>query len=476
MTSSQHSACLDLRSFLASLRQADEILTITDQIDLEYQVGALCRAASDQGNVALYLEQVTKSKMPIAVNLYGTRRRIALALGSNERSLMRDNLERLQKPISPVVPEPSGAALSERTVSTEQIDLTELPIPLWNVGDGGPFITAGVVLAHSTHGPNAGVYRLQLHDEQTLGMYMAPDHHVRRMLEDPTRTDPVEVSVALGAPPALYIAASSDFGVHESEAAIASNLQGSPIRWAEGVTVSVPWPVTAEIVIEGTLDGQLREEGPFVEFTGCRTGSTQSPVLSVTALHYRPDAIFHAAFVGRPPNETATVWRELEEAEALRLLQQRYGIVTDLHRPPDIGRDFLCVIQVDSSRAKPGMVKNLLLASAYCVPRPKYVIVVDRDVDIYRLDQVLWALCMRVHPERDITTISGTMTSGLDPRGPAPPLTAKLLIDATLKPDAPEVLGGPPEQTLEWAKQLLTGYQVGPEEMVSDSGTGAEAT
>src|SRR5262249_9429478 len=159
--------------------------------------------------------------------------------------------------------------------------------------------------------------------------------------------------------------------------------------------------------------------------------------------------------------ETATVWRELEEAEALRLLRQRFGIVTDLHRPPDIGRDFLCVIQVDATRAKPGMVKNLLLAAAYCVPRPKYVIVVDQDVGIYRLDQVLWALCMRVHPELDITTVSGTMTSGLDPRGPSPPLSAKLLIDATVKPDAPEILGGPPDEALEWAKRLLSEHQQG---------------
>lgn len=447
------SACLTLRDFLAKIEAEDELVRVEQPVSLEYEVGAYCAAVSDSGNAAILLEHAGDSDFPIAANLYGTRKRIALALGGPEETLITDNQERLRRPLEPLLVD--GDRDERIVLEGDDVDLTLFPIPLWNEGDGGPFITAGVVLAHSYGGPNAGVYRMQLHDRRTLGMYMAPDHHVRRLLEDPARTEPVESVVAIGAPPALYIAASSDFGVRESEAQIASGLQGQPIRWAEGSTVTVPWPVESEIVLEGVLDGELREEGPFVEFTGCRTGSGPSPVFRVTAMHYKPDAVFHAAYVGRPPNETATVWRELEEAEALRLLQARYAIVTDLHRPPDIGRDFWCVIQVDSKRAKPGMIRNLLLGAAYCVPRPKYVIAVDTDVDIYRLDHVLWALCMRVHPTRDITTVEGTMTSPLDPRGPTPPLTGKLLIDATVKSDAPEVLGGPPAELVEQARREI---------------------
>jgi 2,5-furandicarboxylate decarboxylase 1 len=453
-------SCTSLRELLDEIERSDTLIRIDREVDPEYEVGALCRVASDSGNPALLLEHIRGSTIPIAANLYGTRRRIALALGSDERSLIADNQAKLSQPVLPVDPEPSRGPLEDRVIlDGDDVDLRRLPIPLWNTGDGGPFITAGVVLAESTSdGPNAGVYRMQFHDQKTLGMYMAPDHHLRRMLEDPNRSGRVDVTVALGAPPALYIAASSDFGIKQSEAAIATSLQGTPMRWAEGHTNSLPWPVESEIVIEGFLDGSTREEGPFLEFTGCRTGSAVSPVFHVTALHHRRDPIFHAAFVGRPPNETATVWRELEEAEALRLLQERFAIVKGLHRPPDIGRDFWCVIQVDTRSAKPGMVKNLLLAAAYCVPRPKYVIVVDTDVDIYRLDHVLWALCMRVHPARDVTIVDGTMTSGLDPRGPTPPLTSKMLIDATAKPDAPGVVGGPPEEIVTWAKGVLADY------------------
>jgi UbiD family decarboxylase len=334
------------------------------------------------------------------------------------------------------------------------VDLTRLPIPVWNVGDGGPFITAGVVLAEGPGGPNAGIYRMQFHDRGSLGMYMAPDHHVRRLLEDRDRVQPVEVSVALGAPPALFVAASSDFAAGESEVGIAATFLPG-LQLVEGLTVRIPWPAEAEIVLEGTLDGTMRHEGPLVEFTGYQSGGGLRPVLAVTAMHYKADAFFHAAYVQRPPSETATVWRELEEAAALGVLRQRYPMVTAVHRPPDIGRDFFCVIQVDRERAKPGMIRNLLAGAAYCLPRPKFVVVVDLDVDPYRLESVLWAICMRVHPERDIVLIPETLTSPLDPRGPDPPLTAKLLIDATTKSDSPGVLGGPPPEAVRRAMELL---------------------
>ena len=460
MSADRPGACESLRSFVDAIEQTGELVRIDREIDLEYEVGALCRVASDEGSPALHFERLRGSSTPIVANLYGTRQRIALALGGHERTLTEDNISRLRTPVQPVEPEPATEALEERVVLRgDDVDLGQLPVPLWNLGDGGPFITAGVVLAHSAEqGPNAGVYRMQVHDDKTLGMYMAPDHHVRRVLEDPGRRAPIEVSIAIGAPPAVYIAGSSDFGLRESEAAIAGNLQGKPVRFAEGLTVSVPWPVETEIVIEGFLDGSMRQEGPFVEFTGCRSGGGEAPVVQVTAVHHKPDPVFHAAFVGRPPTETATVWREVEEAEALRLLQARFPIVTALHRPPDIGRDFFCVIQVDTRRAKPGMIGNLLAGAAYCVPRPKYVIAVDTDVDIYRLDQVLWVLCMRVHPQKDITLVPDTMGSGLDPRGPTPPLTAKLLIDATAKADAPGVMTGPPEELVTKARDVLAQY------------------
>lgn len=448
----------NLRAFLDELEAEGDLVRLSSEVDADYEVSAVCREISDRGSPAVLFERISRSELPLAANVYGTRRRVARALGLDEGSLLERSLSMLDGEHRVPVAEPAAEHLASRVVLRgDEVDLTRLPVPLWNLNDGGRFITAGVILAEGAGGPNAAIYRMQLHDRQSVGLYMAPDHHVRQLLEDPRRTAPVEVSVAIGAPPALFVAACSDFAANQSELAIAATFSAGQLRIAEGLTVAIPWPVEAEIVLEGTLDGSLREEGPFVEFTGYQSGEGPSPVLTVTAMHHKPDAIYHAAYVDRPPNETATVWRELEEAAVLRTLRERYPFVTKVHRPPNIGRDFFCVIQVDASRAKPGMVRNLLAGSAYCVGRPKYVVAVDLDVDPYRLESVLWAMSMRVHPERDVVTIPDTLTSPLDPRGPQPPLSAKLLIDATTKSDSPGVMSGLPPSAVEHAVRLLEG-------------------
>jgi UbiD family decarboxylase len=445
----------DLRAFIDELERDDDLVRISEAVDPAYEISAVCREVSNRGSKAVVFENVKGSAHPVAANVFGTRRRVARALDLDESTLLEDSLAMVNREHMLPTPEPAAEHLAQRTLlEGDEVDLTKLPIPLWNLGDGGPFVTAGVVLAESAGGLNAAIYRMQLHDRQTLGLYMAPDHHVRRLLEDPRRTEPVAVSIAIGAPPALFVAACSDFPAVESEVAVAATFDPG-LTFAAGHTVGIPWPVKAEIVLEGILDGTVREEGPFVEFTGYQSGDGPSPVLKITAMHLREDALYHAAYVARPPNETATVWRELEEAAALKTLRARYPIVTAVHRPPNIGRDFFCVIQVDRARAKPGMIRNLLAGSAYCLPRPKFVVVVDLDVDPYNLEEVMWAVCMRVHPGRDITTIPDTLTSPLDPRGPQPPLTAKMLIDATTKADSPGIESSPPPDAMARALEIL---------------------
>ena len=447
----------DLRTLIDVFETENQIIRIKEEVELDYQITAFCRLVSDEHGPALLFERIKGHSMPIAVNLFGTRQRIALALETTEQSMTERNLERMKEPLPPTITDHDFTGWT--VMKGDDVDLYSMPHSTWNIGDGGPFLTAGVVIApQSGGGYNAGIYRMQIHGRNTCGVYMAPDHHVRRLLEAPGRTEPVEISVALGPPPALFLAASSDFSVTESEVSIAGALQGQALEFSTGMTVDVPCPVQSEIIIEGVLDGTHEDEGPFVEFTGYATGSGPAPLMNVTAIYHRPEPIYHAAYVGKPPNETATVWREIEEAVALWTLQQRFPIVRGLHRPPQIGRDFLCVLQVDAERAKPGMIGNLLLGCAYCVPRPKYVIVVDNDIDIYRLEDVLWALGTRVDPQRDCFFAPRTMTSGLDPTGPKPPLTSKLLIDATRKEGFRGVVNVPDEAAFEFAKKILARY------------------
>src|SRR3954469_21195874 len=137
------SACLNIREFIRAIEDQDELVRLAREVSLEYEVGAYCAAATGEGNAALLIERPAGSNFPIAANLYGTRKRIALALGGSEQTLIADNGERLRRPVEPL--QIDGTADGRVVLQGDDIDLGRLPIPLWNVGDGGPFITAGVV-------------------------------------------------------------------------------------------------------------------------------------------------------------------------------------------------------------------------------------------------------------------------------------------------------------------------------------------
>jgi 4-hydroxy-3-polyprenylbenzoate decarboxylase len=154
-----------------------------------------------------------------------------------------------------------------------------------------------------------------------------------------------------------------------------------------------------------------------------------------------------------PPCETNTLWRELEEAEAYLSLRRKFPMLKAVHRPPQVGRDFWGVLQVDSKRYREGMTMTLLMASAAVMPRLKFVIAVDEDIDLYDMTQVIWAVCTRCDPKTDLQTVTGTMTSFLDPASGG--LTGKVLIDATRKPGFRGEKPDFPAAAMERARALL---------------------
>ena len=261
---------------------------------------------------------------------------------------------------------------------------------------------------------------------------MAPDHHLQLTTEEARNTGTrVEAAIVIGVRPSIAISAASDLAHGDYELRAAGALEGRAIRTVRCKSVDVEVPADTEIVIEGFYSGETRDEGPFVEFTGYQTPIIRSPVFTVTAITHRRDPIYQGVFAGRPPCETNTLWRELEEAEAFTNLRRKFPMVKAVHRPPQIGRDFLGIVQIDPSRQRDGMVNTLLLATAAVMPRLKFVIAVDDDIDIYDLTSVFWAVSTRCDPRVDVESVSGTMTSWLDPSSGG--YTGKLFFNATKK-------------------------------------------
>ena len=116
-------------------------------------------------------------------------------------------------------------------------------------------------------------------------------------------------------------------------------------------------------------------------------------------------------------------------------------------------RDFWGVLQIDPARARAGIVRTLPLATAAVMPRLKFVVAVDDDIDLYNLTDVIWAIATRCDPKADIETVTGTMTSWLDPSSGG--LTGKVLFDATKKADFRGTIPGYPDAAMERAHELI---------------------
>ena len=451
------------RNFLAHLRQTGELVQIAEPVALDYEVGALCRCLADRAGPAVLLTKIAGFKGrcdQVVVNIYGERRRLARAFRVAESELLSFVSKRMRQRIEPE-PFEGPAPCQEIVLKGDDADLSQWPIPLWNSGDGGPYITAGLhIVKHPEFGWNISYNRAQVYNGRELGVCMAPDHHLRLTTDEARKAGVrVEAAIIIGARPSIAIAAASDLAHGDYELRAAGALEGQAIRTVRCKTVDVEVPIDSEIVIEGYYSGETREEGPFVEFTGYQTPIITSPVFTVTAITHRRDPIYQGVFAGRPPCETNTLWRELEEAEAFTNLRQKFPLLKAVHRPPQIGRDFLGIVQIDPSRLREGIVNTLLLATSAVMPRLKFIIAVDDDIDLYDLTSVFWAVSTRCDPRVDVQQVAGTMTSWLDPSSGG--LTGKVFFNATKKPGFRGQIPSFPDAAVARMKNLLEGHLPG---------------
>lgn len=437
-----------LREFIAVLEKAGELLRVPDEVDPEYEICAFCRHVADDDGPALMFERIKGYDMPALANLFGTRKRIAMALEVEPHEMGRVIAQRLQSRIAPVVVGRGEAPCKEAVVTGNNVDLNKIPFPYWNVGDGGRYISAGINMgAHPVWGKNAGIYRNMYRSRNEIFAQIAPDHQQRLFYEDLGKGCPM--AIALGADPLLFLAAGSDFHLGDYEVEVAGALRGAPLRMVKAETIDLEVPADAEIVIETEYTGEMDDEGPFNEFTGYQSEKRKAPIWRVTAITTRQHPIMHMAFAGKPPNENIVFWRELEDAVALDMLRRRFPLVTGITRPADLARDFWGIVQIDPKKRRPGSIRNLLLAMTYLMPRLKYLVAVDDDVDIYRTYDVFWAISTRVDPGRDVFVVPETGAGPIDPSSYEFGMTSKLFIDATKKAHFRGVVSMPPKEVLD---------------------------
>lgn len=427
----------DFRGFLKEMEETKEggFIRIKKEVDTRYEIAAIVTKLERSRRVPLLLfENVKGSSMPVVVNCYATRGRVAKGFGVSKEDLSKRVNEAYMNPIPPV--EVSGAPVQEVTLTGGDVDLEKIPAMIYHDTDAGHYITAGIVFAKD---PDTGVYnlsynRLMVKGKDRLGIFMTVGKHLNAIYSKMEGLGkPLEVAVSIGNHPACAIGALAIGPYEEEELGIIGALKGSPLEMVKCKTVDSMVPAGAEIVLEGEIEPFAREEeGPFGEFSGYATRAGMNPVLRVKAITHRPDPIYQDICGGQHREHLVLATIPME-ANYLRVIK---GAVPEVEAVR-VAAAFTLIISM--RKTYEGQARTAMIAAFNADLYLKHVIVVDHDIRIADLQHVLWAIATRVQAERDIFIIPRARGSSLDPSAEPLGVVDKMGIDATAKPSLDQI-------------------------------------
>lgn len=405
----------DFRAFLAVLRDQGELVDIDRPIALKYDVAkALAKSSSVDGPALMFRNNGTA--FPLVAGLFGTRRRALIAFGADDLTIHDRVRKGIEQPIGPVDFE--GIPPCQDVVLTgEQIDLARLPVPIYSPKDGGPYITAGIVISENpeTGIPDIGNYRFQIHGRDRMGVFSAPNHRFGKNMAKATQMGvPLHGALVVGLDPMTALSCQVQSSDKTNDWFVAGGLRGAPVALANAVTSSLKVPAYSEFVLEFTVDTVDQQmEGPLGEYTGYYTPATLKPTAKVTAITHRKDAIFQGLLTGKPVTENHVLKQIPFEASILRQLQTQFPTIRDVAITSSGGVQVYVVIAISPRYA--GEARQAILAAMASNLHPKWIVAVDPDIDIRKSAEVEWAMSFRVKPRQDVFIVDGTAAAPLDP-------------------------------------------------------------
>lgn len=477
-----------LREFIDLLEEQGDLVRIDHPVSTDKEMTEIHKRTLHAGGPALLFNNVfnekgEKSPMPCLVNLFGTVKRVAMAvtLGDQNRTTgeelrevgellaflrqpepprgIKDAMEMLPlaKTVMSMRPKNVSKAPCQEVVLTgDDIDLDKLPIQTCWPGEPAPLITWPLVV---TQGPNVegdrqddfnlGIYRMQkLGKDKTLMRWLkhrgGAQHYQRWKDKKP---DPLPAAAVLGADPGTILAAVTPVPDTLSEYQFAGILRGKKAELVDCKTIPLKVPAEAEIVLEGhVMLDEYGPEGPYGDHTGYYNSVEQFPVFKISAITMRKDPIYLTTYTGRPPDEPAVLGEALNEV-FIPLLQQQFPEILDFWLPPEGCSYRIAVISMKKAYA--GHAKRVMMGAWSFLRQfmyTKWIIVVDEDVNARDWKDVMWAVSTRMDPARDIVTVENTPIDYLDFASPVSGLGSKIGLDATNK------MGN--ETQREWGEKL----------------------
>ena len=451
----------DLREFIAELEKQGELIRIQTQVDANLEITEICRRTLDKQGPALLFENVKGSNMPVLANLFGTTRRVAMAMGQEDLAALRklgkllaelkqpeppkglkdaiQKLPVLKQVLNMPVKSIKKGQCQEVIIEGEDVDLSKLPIQTCWPKDVAPLVTWGLTI---TKGPlkkrqNLGIYRQQVIGKNKLIMRWLSHRGGALDFKDWQAQNPGKpfpIAVALGADPATTLAAVTPIPDSLSEYAFAGLLRGKKTKVCTCLGNDLQVPENAEIILEGVLNpGEMADEGPFGDHTGYYNEVEQFPVFTVEKITHRKNPIYHSTYTGKPIDEPAVLGVALNEV-FVPLLQQQFPEIADFYLPPEACSYRMAIVSM--KKQYPGHAKRVMMGVWSFLRQfmyTKFVIVVDDDIDVKNWKEVMWAISTRVDPTRDTTLIDNTPIDYLDFASPVSGLGSKMGIDATNK-------------------------------------------
>ena len=456
----------DLRDFLSQLERAGELKRVRAELDPKLEMTEVCDRVLKAGGPALLFEKPKGHVIPVLGNLFGTTRRVALAMGAeagaDPRETLRDVgkllaflrepeppkgfrdvLERwipIGKQVMHMAPKEISDAPCQQVVwEGKEVDLSRLPVQTCWPEDAGPLITWGLTITRGPHKSrqNLGIYRQQL---------IAPDKLIMRWLPhrggaidfrehcEARPGEPFPVAVAIGADPATILGAVTPVPDTLSEYQFAGLLRGSRTELASCLGSDLQVPASSEIVLEGAIrPGETAVEGPFGDHTGYYNEKESFPVFTVERVTMRREQVYHSTYTGKPPDEPAVLGAALNEV-FVPILQKQFPEIEDFYLPPEGCSYRLAVVSM--KKQYPGHAKRVMFGIWSTLRQfmyTKFIIVTDDDVNIREWKEVVWALTTRVDANRDVLIVENTPIDYLDFASPVAGLGSKMGIDATNK-------------------------------------------
>jgi len=429
----------DLREFLRILEERGELERISEEIAPKFEVGAINRLAVLRRGPGLLFENVKGAPAPVATFLFGSQRRIDIAFGTeSQQQTVEKYLEALGRDRVPPVLVNSGPCKEN---ILRDPDLTrDIPNIIWGELDGGAYITLPLVVTKDVDKKkrNMGMYRVMIAGPKEAGILIVPTQHIGLMYtEYERRNESMDVAICLGGDPLLTVLAASPLQYGDDELGVVGAIRREPVEVVKCETVDLEVPATAEVVIEGVVLPKVRKmEGPFGEYTGYYGRRGERPVFQVTCITHRNGYIWPAAYVTKPypPNEDTTVRSVGVDAGILDQARKVLPEIKNFHMFKSSGDSYMGVAQIGK---KPyAHFAKQVMDAVWATHKGcwiKFLVVVDEDIDIYDVEDVIWAISLRVQPHSDTFIVNDHIGYPLDPSASVPGVSSHMGIDATIK-------------------------------------------